>query len=112
MAPRHYAPIGECNVFFILLYVKIYMVGEYMREIISGNIYRHYKGNYYYVKEVVYDSETCEPFVVYQALYDENKTWIRKLSMFLEGVDVNIVDNVTNQKYRFELVNLKKEDLK
>lgn len=30
-----------------------------------GGVYQHYKGNYYKVKDIVYDHETNEPFVIY-----------------------------------------------
>lgn len=83
-----------------------------MRTIELNHIYRHFKGNYYLVKEIVYDSETNEEYVLYQALYDEYKTWIRKLTMFLEEIDINREDNITKQKYRFELIDLNKEELK
>lgn len=79
------------------------------RVIEVGKVYRHFKGNFYYNKEIVKSSETKEDFVVYQALYGEYKTWIRPLKMFLEEADVNRVDNVTHQKYRFELVDIREE---
>ncbi|MDD3048589.1 MAG: DUF1653 domain-containing protein [Bacilli bacterium] len=83
-----------------------------MREIALNRIYRHFKGNYYIVKEIVYDSELNEEYVLYQALYGDYKTWIRKLSMFLEKIDKNREDNIYKQEYRFELVDLNKEELK
>jgi hypothetical protein len=75
-----------------------------MRKIELNRIYRHFKGNYYYVKDLAVSSETLEEYVVYQAIYGENKTYIRKLDMFLETIDEDRPDNVTNQKYRFELI--------
>ncbi|MFA5408092.1 MAG: DUF1653 domain-containing protein [Bacilli bacterium] len=83
-----------------------------MRELQIKRIYRHFKGNYYYVKEIALSSETLDEYVVYQALYGENKIYIRKLDMFLEEVDINRKDNITKQKYRFELVNLDEEEQK
>ncbi|MDD2203318.1 MAG: DUF1653 domain-containing protein [Bacilli bacterium] len=77
-----------------------------MRKIELNRIYRHFKGNYYYVKEIALSSETLEEYVVYQALYDDNKIYIRKLDMFLENIDQAREDNITNQQFRFELVDL------
>ena len=34
-----------------------------MREIKIGGIYRHFKGNYYYIKDVAIHSETGEEYV-------------------------------------------------
>lgn len=83
-----------------------------MREIELNRIYRHFKGNYYYVKEIALSSETLEEYVVYQALYGDKKIYIRKLDMFLESIDENREDNITKQRYRFELVDLNREELK
>jgi hypothetical protein len=86
-------------------------IGGYMREVKINQIYRHFKGRYVYIKDIVLDSETKEKCVVYIHL-DDNSTWVRKLSMFLEEIDANRSDNITNQKYRFELVMLDKEGIK
>lgn len=51
-------------------------------------LYRHYKGNDYYVFQVAHHSETREPLVVYQCLYDDYSWWVRPLSMFIETVNV------------------------
>jgi hypothetical protein len=75
-----------------------------MRELELNKVYRHFKGNYYLVKEIALSSETKEEYVVYQALYGDSLTYIRPLAMFLEEIDQNRVDNITHQKYRFELV--------
>ena len=41
---------------------------EYM-DIKIGGIYKHFKGDYYLVEDVVYHSETKEKMVLYRALY-------------------------------------------
>ena len=64
-------------------------------------IYKHYKGNLYIVEDIANHSETLEKMVVYRALYGDNKLWVRPLSMFFDVVNKN------NQKYRFELENIK-----
>ncbi len=51
-------------------------------------IYRHYKGNDYLVIGLSRHSETCEPMVVYQALYGERGLWVRPAPMFLETIEV------------------------
>lgn len=60
-------------------------------------IYKHYKGNLYIVEDIATHSETLEKYVIYRALYGDNKLWIRPYSMFFDEVNKN------NQKYRFEL---------
>jgi len=77
-----------------------------MRDIEIGRVYRHFKGNYYYIKDIGIHSETREEYVVYQALYGDYKTYIRPKEMFLEKADINRVDNIFKQEYRFELVDL------
>ena len=73
-----------------------------MRDIKINAIYKHFKGDYYFVKDIVYNSETKEQYVLYRALYGDSKLWIRPLDMFLSEVDHNKYPNV-KQKYRFEL---------
>ena len=41
-----------------------------MEEVKIGKVYRHFKGNYYFVENVAYDSETKERMVVYKPLYE------------------------------------------
>lgn len=65
--------------------------------------YRHFKGKLYYVHSIVKDTETREIFVSYQALYQPYGMFIREINMFLEEIDFNREDNITKQKYRFEL---------
>ena len=79
-----------------------------MRDIEIGKIYRHFKGNFYYIKDVAIHSENSDEYVVYQALYGDYKTYIRPKDMFLEEADINREDNIFKQKYRFELVDLNK----
>lgn len=77
-----------------------------MDQIKIGKVYRHFKGNYYFVEDVAYDSETKERMVVYKPLYnreDNRQLWVRPEKMFLEGIPER-PDNITGQKVRFELV--------
>ncbi len=71
-----------------------------------GKVYRHFKGNYYFVENVAYHSETQERMVVYKPLYnreDSRTLWVRPEKMFLEEIPQR-PDNITGQKHRFELV--------
>lgn len=77
-----------------------------MEEVKIGRVYRHFKGNYYFVENVAYDSETKEWMVVYKPLYyrdDGRSIWVRPEKMFLEEIPER-PDNITGQKVRFELV--------
>ncbi len=56
---------------------------------LKPGIYEHYKGNQYRVLSVARHSETLEELVVYQAQYGDYSWWVRPLSMFIEGVDVD-----------------------
>lgn len=67
-------------------------------------IYRHFKGNYYYAKEIAICSETRGEYVVYQALYGDCKTYVRPLGMFCEEIDKGREDNTTGQSVRFQHV--------
>ena len=73
-----------------------------MDQIKIGKVYRHFKGNYYFVEDVAYDSETKERMVVYKPLYNR-QLWVRPEKMFLEEIPER-PDNITGQKVRFELV--------
>ena len=77
-----------------------------MNEIKIGRVYRNFKGNYYFVENVAYDSETKERMVVYKPLYereDGRSIWVRPEKMFLEEIP-DRPDNITGQKFRFQLV--------
>ena len=71
-------------------------------EVKEGEIYRHFKGPFYYVICVGFDSETQERVVVYRHLDNSGKICTRKESMFLEEIPER-PDNITGQKHRFEL---------
>ena len=78
-----------------------------MEQVQIGRVYRHFKGNYYFVENVGYDSETQERMVIYKPLYEreDGKTiWVRPESMFLSEIPLDRPDNVTKQTHRFELI--------
>ena len=73
-----------------------------MKEIKIHGVYRHFKGNYYLVEDIVFHSETQEKMVLYRALYGDGSLWVRPYDMWFEEVDhVKYPD--ASQKYRFEL---------
>ena len=57
-----------------------------MEEIKLGK-YRHFKGKQYRVLGIAKHSETLEPMVVYEALYDGGGMWVRPAAMWTEIVD-------------------------
>ena len=75
-----------------------------MEEVKVGKVYRHFKGNYYFVENLGLDSETKERIVIYKPLYErqDSKIWVRREKMFLEKIPER-PDNITGQKVRFEL---------
>lgn len=74
------------------------------RELEIGKIYQHFKGNLYLVLDIAEHTETGELMVVYKALYDKLKLYVRPLDMFLSEVDREKYPTIS-QKYRFELYN-------
>lgn len=77
-----------------------------MEEVKIGKVYRHFKGNYYFVENVAYDSETQERMVVYKRLYNKEDgkfIFVRPEKMFLSEIP-DRPDNITGQNHRFELV--------
>ncbi|MBR5228083.1 MAG: DUF1653 domain-containing protein [Clostridia bacterium] len=77
-----------------------------MRNIEIKGVYKHFKGNYYIVEDIGIDCETERECVIYRALYGDKKLWIRDKEMFLGEVDNKKYPEV-QQKYRFELIELK-----
>ena len=78
-----------------------------MEQVKIGKVYRHFKGTYYFVENVGYDSETQERMVIYKPLYnreDGKSIWIRPESMFLSEIPLDRPDNIHKQKHRFELI--------
>ena len=71
------------------------------RKIKLQQVYKHFKGKFYIVEDIAFDSETEEKMVIYRALYGEGKLWVRPLDEFLSEVDHKKYSDV-KQKWRFE----------
>ena len=77
-----------------------------MNKLVKKGIYKHFKGNYYIVEDIATHCDEGSLYVVYRALYEDNKLYIRSLDSFLSEVDKIKYPNV-KQKYRFELQDIK-----
>ena len=71
-------------------------------ELKIKGVYKHFKGDYYFVEDVAIHSETKEKYVVYRGLYGKNELYIRPYDMFTSRVDKVKYPEV-KQEYRFEL---------
>ncbi len=77
----------------------------------AGEVYRHFKGDYYKVITIATHTETEEKMVVYQAMYGERECYVRPLTMFMSDVDHEKYPDVEQEK-RFERVeNLDQEQI-
>lgn len=79
-----------------------------MRKIKEKSIYRHFKGNLYFVENVAMHTETGEKVVIYRSLYEDCKLFTRPIDMFLSEVDHDKYPDV-KQKYRFEEIVIPKK---
>lgn len=51
--------------------------------------YKHYKGQYYELIDVVRHSEDESELVLYRPLYGDMKLWVRPYDMFFEKIRIN-----------------------
>lgn len=70
------------------------------RKILVGEKYLHSKVNCIRFFAIATHTETSEPLVIYQALYDDFKIYARPYDMFASEVDHKKYPNVT-QHFRF-----------
>jgi hypothetical protein len=72
----------------------------------KGKIVRHFKGDLYLVLDVhIEHTETGERMILYKALYDDCKVYVRPAKMFIE-LCTKEQFNKYGQEYRFEAVKL------
>ena len=64
-------------------------------------VYRHFKGKEYNLIGVAEHTETGEKLVVYMALYDDHKIYVRPLESFTSKVDKDKYPN-NPQIHRFQ----------
>ena len=84
------------------------MSDGWVRRVIVGEKYRHFKGHIVKVISVAKHTETGEKLVVYEHTGTRMK-WARPMNMFLSEVDHEKYPDV-KQKYRFELVSDDEEE--
>ena len=73
-------------------------------EVLTGRIYRHYKGDYYIVLNIALNTETEEQMVIYKALYEDGEVFARPYDSFVQEIKNE------NQDHRFELQEIKSKN--
>jgi len=74
---------------------------EPLEVVQTSTVYRHFKGNFYYVHHIAADANSLDHQVVYQALYGDGEMYTRPIKEFVEKVDPEAPCNTTKQEFRF-----------
>ncbi|MBO5313508.1 MAG: DUF1653 domain-containing protein [Clostridia bacterium] len=74
-----------------------------VRQVRSGELYRHFKGNIYRVLCVATHTEDSSALVIYEDTRELGRIWARPLEMFNSLVDKEKYPQAS-QKYRFEKI--------
>lgn len=80
----HTPTVEEIRTWYIPLIEKMLM--DYPLPEDRTRIFQHFKGGKYRYIRTAFDSETKERMVIYQALYDDKRYWIRPEKMFFESI--------------------------
>lgn len=81
----HTPTAEEVKTWYVPLVEKLMM--EYLASKDGYRYFRHFKGGHYRYVHSAFDSETQERMVVYQALYGDERYWVRPERMFFETVE-------------------------
>ena len=57
--------------------------------VVEQGLYEHYKGNHYRVIGMAAHTETGESLVVYVAVKEPDRLWVRPAAMFAEKIEFN-----------------------
>lgn len=71
--------------------MEIQKDAQYLKEEMTGCIYRHFKGGLYIVTDVVVNSESLEIEVIYKDFTPSQLAWSRDLKQFFFGSQYNKV---------------------
>lgn len=90
-------------------YVNIDNDEQHLKGILNGKgkVYQHFKGNKYIILDIATNSETMEKMVIYRALYEDNKLWVRPLDMFSSQISDERKKEYAFD-YRFQEIEIKK----
>lgn len=83
--------------------MEIQKDAQYLKEEMTGCIYRHFKGGLYIVTDVVVNSESLEIEVIYKDFTPSQLTWSRDLKQFFSGVNTTKYPDAL-QRVRFKKV--------
>jgi len=84
--PGGHTPTAEEVREFYVPVIKEFLL-DYAKEVGRTRYFQHFKGGEYRFLQTAFDSETQERMVIYQALYGDEKCWVRPEKMFFEKIE-------------------------